>query len=168
MKSQSLCALASSPETGATSVRLVGIAFGLVIFLAVPGLHAAEEDPVAAAMESLDTYMAAFNARDPEAWAATLNYPHVRIASGDVRVWQTEEDYAAYMDFDAFARRTGWHHSQWDKREVIHSGPGKVHVATTFSRYNADDEKIATYNSLYIVTMVDGHWGTQARSSFAP
>ena len=130
---------------------------------------AENEDAVAAAMASLEEYMAAFNARDPEAWAATLNYPHVRIAGDNsVRVWATQEEYANYMDFDAFAARFGWDHSVWDKREVVQSGKDKVHFATTFSRYDKDGNKIATFDSLYVMTKQDGHWGTQARSSFAP
>ena len=119
-------------------------------------------------MASLEDFMVAFNARDPKAWAATLNYPHVRIAGDAVRVWETEADYAAYMDFDAFAERFGWHHSGWDARVVAQSGKDKVHFATTFSRYDENNKKISTYNSLYIVTKSNGHWGTQARSSFAP
>ncbi|MCH7958537.1 MAG: hypothetical protein IID08_00305 [Candidatus Hydrogenedentes bacterium] len=119
-------------------------------------------------MHALDEFMEAFNARDPVAWAATLNYPHVRIAGGSLRVWETEAEFAEYMDFDAFAVRFGWDHSAWDLREIVQSGKDKVHVAVRFSRYNADNEKIATYDSLYIVTRMDGHWGTQARSSYAP
>lgn len=144
----------------------------LVSLAAAPLLDSHAQDDGDAAVEaglaSLDAYMAAFNARDPEAWAATLNYPHVRIASGSVRVWESAEEFAAYMDFDAFAERYGWDHSEWDKREVVQSGPDKVHFATTFSRYNAEGVRIATFDSLYVVTKVDGHWGTQARSSFAP
>ena len=141
----------------------------LASLLGVTYLQAAEEkESVAAAMVALDEFMAAFNARDPEAWAATLNYPHVRFASGTVRVWETKEEFAAYMDFDAFAERFGWDHSGWDRRDVAQSGKDKVHFATTFSRYDADNKKIATFDSLYVVTKVDGHWGTQARSSFAP
>ncbi len=146
----------------------VGIA-ALLLFGIGAQLNAAENDnQVAEAMKSLDVYMAAFNARDPEAWAATLNYPHVRLASGTVRVWETQEEYAAYMDFDAFAERFGWDHSAWDKREVVQSGRDKIHFATTFSRFDEDGNKIATFESLYIVTKRNGHWGTQARSSFAP
>lgn len=37
--------------------------------------------------------MATFNRRDPVAWAATLNYPHVRFASGNVTVWENAEDF---------------------------------------------------------------------------
>lgn len=129
---------------------------------------ASNEEADASALNALDEFMDAFNARDPKAWAATLNYPHVRVASGSLRVWETEADFAEYMDFDAFATRFGWDHSAWDSREIVQSGKDKVHVVVRFSRYNADNEKIATYDSLYIVTLVDGHWGTQARSSFAP
>lgn len=137
----------------------------------VPGgapLHAAEEDPVAEAMKSLDDYMAAFNARDNKAWAATLNYPHVRFASGTVRISQNPEEYAAVLDFEDFAKRTGWDHSKWDKRDVINYSADKVHFDTTFTRYRKDGSIIATYDSIYIVTKQDSHWGTLARSSFAP
>ncbi len=170
MRTKALSAIAPLCEKRAVAAGALAmsLAAGFGVFYGLAELHAAEEDPVTAALESLDDYMAAFNARDPQAWAATLNYPHVRIASGAVRVWETEEEYTAYMDFDAFAERTGWHHSEWDRRDVLQSGPDKVHLATTFSRYNAQGEKIATYDSLYVVTKVDGHWRTQARSSFAP
>lgn len=131
-------------------------------------VSAVDDDQTAAAMESLDEYMVAFNARDEQAWAATLNYPHVRMAGGEVKVWQTPEEYCADFDFEAFAKRIGWHHSTWDKREVVQQGPGKVHVTVTFSRFNEAGEKLATYDSLYILTNDDGHWGTLARSSYAP
>lgn len=150
------------------------VAAFVVFWAAIGGVHSAEKnDPevdaaIASAMDSLDEYMAAFNSRDSEAWARTLNYPHVRIASGDVRVWEDAEEFAAYMDFDVFAERFGWDHSHWIRREVVGASSVKVHVMTTFQRFNAENEPIATYDSLYIVTLVDGHWGTQARSSTAP
>ena len=122
----------------------------------------------AAAMKSLDEYMASFNARDAEAWSKTLNYPHVRIASGQVRVWQTPEEYVSDFDFAAFAERERWHHSTWGKREVIQSSADKVHIAVTFTRYDAENKPVSSYESLYVVTLQGGHWGTQARSSFAP
>ena len=37
---------------------------------------------VAAAMQCLDDFMAAFNARDIDAWQETFNFPSVRLASG--------------------------------------------------------------------------------------
>lgn len=151
-----------------TAVTLCAAAVMLHLNRAHAQRDADTQRAIDGAMTSLDDYMMAFNARDPEAWAATLNYPHVRIASDTVRVWETEAEFADYMDFDAFAERFGWDHSKWDAREAVQAGPDKVHIAVTFSRYNATGEKIATFDSLYIMTKQNGAWGTQARSSFAP
>ena len=125
---------------------------------------------ISGAMAALDGFMLAFNARDAEAWAASLNYPHVRFASGSVTVWETAEEFAENARTRSFVSlpRTGWDHSHWLTREVALVSSGKVHVNTVFQRFNSDNEPIGTYQSLYIVTLVDGHWGTQARSSLAP
>lgn len=37
-------------------------------------------------MQALDDFLTTFNSGDPMAWAATLNYPHVRLAGGKVQV----------------------------------------------------------------------------------
>jgi hypothetical protein len=125
-------------------------------------------DAIASAMIALDEFMTTFNARDPVAWAATLNYPHVRFASGTVTVWETAEEFAQGESFERLAA-IGWDHSHWLSREVVLVSPGKVHVNTVFQRFNANNEPIGTYESLYIVTRdASGHWGTQARSSLAP
>lgn len=150
--------------------KILTIVVGLaaIVGFAIHATHAAEENPdVVAAMKSLDDYMTAFNARDEVAWAATLNFPHVRMAGGEVKVWQTPDEYCADFDFSRLVN-TGWHHSTWDKREVVQQGLGKVHVAVTFTRFKESGEKLATYDSLYIVTNDNGHWGTLARSSYAP
>lgn len=142
----------------------------MLVLLGSIGLSnaAEEDDQVAEAMNALDEFMAAFNSRNMDAWSKTLNYPHVRIASGTVRVWETPEEYAGRDVFSTLTSQYGWHHSVWDKREAVQSGKDKVHFATTFSRYDKDGKKIATFDSLYIVTKQNGHWGTLARSSFAP
>jgi hypothetical protein len=122
----------------------------------------------AAALKAVRDYIDAFHSRDPKACAATLNYPHVRIASGSLRVWETAEEYARWMDFDQFIRETGWHHSSWDSMRAIQISTKGVNVALVFTRYDAKGKKIATYKTLYLVTNQDGHWGVRARSSFAP
>ena len=117
----------------------------------------------------LSDFLTALNAGDTPGFFDTLNFPHVRIASEKVAIWSSrEEGERSYMQ--AFAERAGtsWHHSEWDSREVIQSSGDKVHVAVQFTRYDRDNSPIATYRSLYIVTCVEGHWGIQARSSFAP
>ena len=128
-----------------------------------------QEQPIAdVAVAKVEEYMNAFNARDPVAWAATLNYPHLRIASSELAVSASEEEFASQMDFDAFADRFGWDHSEWDEIEAVQVAENGVNVALTFSRCNADGEVGSTFNTLYLVTNDNGRWGVLARSSFAP
>ena len=61
----------------------------------------------------------------------------------------------------------GWARSVWEERDVIHAGEDKVHLAVRFTRLDRDGRALGSYPSVWIVTRVDGHWGVQARSSFA-
>ena len=135
--------------------------------LAAVTLSAASPKAELEARKVMDEFMAAFNARDPAAWAATLNYPHVRFASNEVRVYNAAEEFAREMK-DYPKRLAPWHHSRWESMSVAQSGPDKVHFTVTFVRYDENDKEIGKFPSLYIVTLKDGHWGVQARSSFAP
>jgi len=148
------------------------VMLGFVLVLVTPPTSAQNqsenESAIASAMAALDEFMLTFNSRDPVAWAGSLNYPHVRFASGTVTIWHTAEEFAAGESFERLAAQ-GWDHSRWLSREVVLASPGKVHVNTVFQRFNANNEPIGTYESLYIVTRdANGHWGTQARSSLAP
>jgi len=118
------------------------------------------------AMTLLDEWMAAFNSRDAARFAATFNYPSVRLASGRLVILESPVSHPA----DLFERLAsiGWDHSAWDRRRVISSGADKVHFDTCFTRYRADGSIIGTYDSVYAVTLQDGHWGVKMRSSFAP
>jgi hypothetical protein len=129
---------------------------------------AAEETPEQAALRVLDEFMAAFNARDVEAWIATLQFPHVRIASGNVAVFPDAAAFRENFEFARFVEQTGWSRSEWSERRVVQAGPEKVHVAVRFTRFRADGSVLAAYDSLYIVTRQAGRWGVQARSSYAP
>ncbi len=124
-------------------------------------------EAIAGAMAALDDFMATFNSKNMQTWAASLNYPHVRFASGGVTVWQSAEEFASARTFERLAS-IGWDHSHWLSREVTMASPHKVHISTVFQRFNDQNQPIAKYQSLYLVTLIDGHWGTQARSSLAP
>lgn len=121
----------------------------------------------AEARRAMDAFMDAFNSRDPVRWATTLNYPHVRLASNTVRVYNSAEEFASESR-DYAKRLAPWDHSKWESMKVIQSGPGKVHFAVVFVRYDASGKVIGKFPSFYVVTLKDGHWGIQARSSFAP
>jgi hypothetical protein len=120
---------------------------------------------IAAAMKCLDDFIAAFSAKDHEAYAATFNLPTVRIASGRM-VILNKEDFTPQR-FQAESLKE-WDHSKWERRNVIHAGDDKVHIDTRFTRYRKDGSVIASFDSIYIVTKENGHWGVKARSSFAP
>ena len=120
---------------------------------------------IAAAQERLDAFMTAFNARDVTAYEATFNFPHVRFASGQVTIINP-----GFHKPDMFTTGalSDWDHSAWLRRDVIHAGPDKVHIDTRFARYRKDGSLIGAFDSIYIVTRVNGRWGIQGRSSFAP
>jgi len=121
---------------------------------------------IAAATKCLDDFMSAFNARDPQAHARTFNFPSIRIASGKM-VILNKEDFVSAQRYQTEALKE-WDHSKWERRNVIHAGADKVHFDTRFTRYRKDGSVIGGYDSIYVVTREDGHWGIKARSSFAP
>lgn len=127
-------------------------------------MAAENQDAIDAAMGVMDAHLKALNAKDPEALAATLHFPHHRLASGGLQTWETPARYLA----DFFARAgAGWSHSQWDKRDVIAAGPDKVHLDVTFTRFRGDGSALGTFRSLWILTRENGVWAAALRSSFA-
>jgi hypothetical protein len=121
-------------------------------------------------MAVTDAFLATFNAGDARGHAGTLSYPHVRLASGTVRIWGDIEEAteAMRLAIPALRQQVGWDHSVWDHRRVIHLGPGKVHLDVQFTRYRADGSTIGIYPAVYVVVADAGKWRIQARSSFAP
>lgn len=119
---------------------------------------------IEAAMGVLDAHMAGLNARDNDAIAETLHFPHHRLASGRMQTWETKDSYL--RDFYARAG-DGWARSEWNRREPILAGPDKVHLDVEFTRYREDGAVLGVFRSLWIVTEVDGKWAAAFRSSFA-
>ncbi|MDP1641036.1 MAG: hypothetical protein Q8L59_02510 [Phenylobacterium sp.] len=119
----------------------------------------------AAAMACLDAFMTAFNSRDITAFEQTFNFPSIRLASNTMRIINKGDQTPATFDHASLKE---WDRSAWEKREIIHSGDDKVHIDTRFTRYRKDGSVIGGFDSIYVVTCEDGHWGIKARSSFAP
>ncbi|MGN6147472.1 MAG: hypothetical protein ACTHPD_02930 [Rhizomicrobium sp.] len=123
------------------------------------------EQSSAAAIKLLDEFMTAFNARDVDAFEKTFNFPSIRLASGKLVTLQKGD-----MTKDRFSQGAlaEWDHSAWERREIIHAGDDKVHVDTRFTRYRKDGSIIGGFDSVYVITKENGHWGVKIRSSFAP
>jgi hypothetical protein len=112
-----------------------------------------------------NTFMETFNARDQAAHEATYNFPHIRIASGNVTIIPQ-----AGTERDTFQRLmvAGWDHSAWASRRIVQCEATKAHMLTNFIRYRADNTVLSQFNSLYIIEFKNGKWGITGRSSFAP
>jgi hypothetical protein len=55
-----------------------------------------------------------------------------------------------------------------DRKAVIQSADSKVHVVAQFTRYDTTHTTRATYQTLYVVTCVEGHWGIRAVRALPP
>ena len=123
----------------------------------------------AGAIQALEDYFSALNARDNQALFDTMHVPHVRISGNGVAIYPKRRDLERdYLE--GFTGRAGdsWHHSNLDSTEAIHSSEDKVHVFIQFTWFDKEGSPIVTHRSLWIMTRVGGRWGAQARSSFAP
>ena len=115
--------------------------------------------------------MEAFNNRDLEGWSNTHNFPHVRIAGGQVSLWETKDDYISHFskpDMFESLEAAGWHHSKWVSRDFDLVSEEKVHVSVVFQRYDRENNPHSKFEALYVVTKINSNWGVQARSSLAP
>jgi hypothetical protein len=115
----------------------------------------------------LDEFMTALNAHDAAGMDACMHFPHTRFAGTSVKVYQAAGDNPMDL-FERLQADDNWSHSRWESRELIQHNSVKAHVALTYTRFRADHSVIGVYASLYIMTLIEGRWGIQARSSFGP
>ena len=136
--------------------------FGLLVLPLVSAAPAAALTEEQAA-RAVQRFIEAWNTRDPAAFAATLQYPHVRpTAAFDGRAFADAEAYAATTDFDQVLA-TGWDRSRLDSATVIQAGDGQAHVAGRYTRLRADGSAIWSNQVTYVVVEEDGSTGIQAR-----
>ena len=121
-----------------------------------------------AALKVMYEFMASFNSRDVARWADTLLFPHIRVASGGVKLNPTKSGFIAETDLEEFARINNWHHSEWNSIETVQADSEKVHFKVRFTRFNPAGEAYVAFNSLYVLQKTDQGWGIRGRSSFAP
>lgn len=126
------------------------------------------EATASAALAAVERYLDAFNARDEEAMVAALHFPHVRVGVGRATVWESAADYMEGFDFDAFAERLGWERSEADAMEAVQVGARGVNVAVRITRYGEGGARIHSFDTIYLVTELDGRWGIRAGAGIAP
>ena len=120
-----------------------------------------------AAIQSARAFIEAFNDQDHERLASTLNYPHVRLANGRFMTVERAEDFVERSRNNrALLEAEGWDHTVLKAIEVVHNGPDKVHLALSIDRCHADGTVYNQFDTFWIATLQDGHWGIQFRSSY--
>ncbi len=119
--------------------------------------------------ETVRAFIDAFNELDSSAMANAFNFPHIRLASGKFAVFASRDDFVQRFAANKTALQAeGWHHTVIESLEAIHAVPDKVHLAVEYTRRRSDDSVYSRFNSLWIATLQEGHWGIQFRSSCMP
>jgi hypothetical protein len=145
--------------------RRAWLAFTATSCGAAFGQPPADAELERAAMTLLDEWMAGWNSKDTARWEETFHFPHYRLASGRMTVLE----HPGMQPADLWQRMaaSGWDHSRWERRRIVHASRDKIHVDTRFTRFRADGSVLGSYDSLYILTKENGRWGVKLRSSFA-
>jgi hypothetical protein len=120
-----------------------------------------------AAIDVARAFIDAFNAQDHDALANTLNFPHVRLANGRFVTIEDSTSFVARSRKNApLLEAEGWDHTALKDVQVVHAGRDKVHMALAIDRCHADGSVYNHFETLWIATCEDGHWGIQFRSSY--
>jgi len=120
-----------------------------------PGIDAAKE------------FIDAFNAQDHERLGRALNYPHIRLALGEFKRIESRNDFVdSSRSNESRLRSEGWNHTKMRSIEVIHQGTDKIHLSITNDRCDAEGKVYNSFDTMWVATLQDGHWGIQFRSSF--
>ena len=122
------------------------------------------EYSVNASLRVMQAHIDALNAHDEAALVNTLHFPHIRLSGTSLKVWETPETY--FADFRARAGGN-WARSRFDNIRVLQTSETKVHLETEVNRYDANDQLITSFPSLWVITFEDDRWAAKMRSSFA-
>ena len=119
------------------------------------------------ARKAVKFFIDTFNAQDHTQHARALNYPHIRLANGKFARLDSAEQFAEISAAnETRLRGEGWDHTVVRSLEIVHAGEDKVHIAITNDRCSADGTVYKSFETFWIATLVDGHWGIQFRSSY--
>jgi len=148
-------------KTVKVSLGILGGLSLLMGYISATGMSQSEGE--AEARKAVDDFFASFNAQDQDSAKRCLHYPHVQITGTETIMWNTPEELD--LNFGHLIASEGWHHSTIDSCTLRQNCKDKIHFEIRFSRYNAEGTCYATFQSIWIVTRTDGHWGIQGRSS---
>ena len=84
-----------------------------------------------------DRWMAALNRYDATGMDVELHFPHARFAEGTLTVLDKPAGNVMNL-FDRLKRDSVWHHSAWNKREIVQRNEVMVNMAVNYTRFCDD------------------------------
>ncbi len=148
-------------KTVKVSLGVLGGLSLLAGYISATGMSQSEGE--SSARKTINDYFASLNARDEEAVRNTLNYPHVQIYGTEMRIFNAPEDFD--LGLEEIIEAEGWHHDSLDSCVNRQNHEDKVYFEIRFGRCLSDGTRYVTYQSFWIVTCKDGHWGIQCQSN---
>lgn len=108
-----------------------------------------------------------FNKRDRKISVDLMHFPHVRLWNNQFSIFNSEEEFLKGFDQQTQKlEQEGWSHTVTEDIKSVQSDESKVHLLLLQSRRNKDDIEIENFQTLWIMTKIDGKWGIRFRSSF--
>ena len=116
----------------------------------------------AAALKAVTAFFDAWNAHDQDRLAATLHYPHVRVADGAIEIWRTAAEYLAGPEP---GRQRTWFKTRVDESLVAQVTATGANITVRFSRLGRDGIVLSSDSGVFLAVVRDGVWKIQARST---
>ena len=116
------------------------------------------------ARKVIQAYFPLFSKHDAKGLLSVVNFPHIRVTDAGTLIVPTAKEWNG----DPTSLEPYYHHTELQSLTFVQSNAVKAHALVVFTRYNNDGQKYVSYPTLWIVTKVNGHWGIQLRSTFAP
>ena len=116
-----------------------------------------------AARTALDAFVQAWNSHDVAVLARAVHYPQVRLADRQVEMWDTADAFIAGTEA---GRQRTWYQLRVDQVRAVQITANGVNLVLSFSRLARDGRVMSRDEGLFLVTLRDGRWKVQARSTF--
>ena len=126
--------------------------------------HDEPDSAASSALAVMQLHLHALNGLRGNDLADTLHFPHFRLVGTTLDCWPSAETYLS----DFRARAGGhWARTAWQTIDVQRKSADKVHLDVRINRFDINDQLIADFDSLWVITFKNGKWAAQFRSSFA-
>lgn len=128
------------------------------------GRVAPEPDPASSdrALEAVHAFVQAMNSHDPERLADAVHYPHVRLADGAVSWWESR---ASFVQGPEPGRQRTWTETRIERAHAVQVTERGANVALAYARLSPSGKVLTEYEAVYLVTLRNGAWKVQARST---